>query len=393
MLSGRFRRLPPVVVDGIMAVGLLAIDLSAFLPAPRALCDCVRDSDALGVAILMLGSLPVMWRRRFPITALFLTFAALTMHEALGFPEAPILGPYFAVYSVGAYRDRRPSAVAAGIAIAAYYTAFLAEVIRHDIPVFAVAPNFVLVLLLWGLGASVRTTRLHAAAQESRAERLEREREEHARRVAADERACIARELHDVVAHNVSVMVLQAGGARRVLPSRPDRTREALESIERTGRQALTEMRRLLGILRKEDQDSGPLEPQPGMDGLDRLVSRFEEAGLPVEVQIEGRSRPLPAGIDLSAYRIVQEALTNTLRHAGRARARVLVRFMDTTLEVEIADDGRGVRAEVEGDGLGQGLIGMRERAVLLGGELRAGSRPGGGYSVVARLPLESPSA
>jgi signal transduction histidine kinase len=228
----------------------------------------------------------------------------------------------------------------------------------------------------------------------------------------AEERGRIARELHDVVAHSVSVMVVQAGAARRTMAASPDQATTALGQIESTGRQALVELRRLLGLLRDGDRgDGAALTPQPGLEHLESLAAAAREAGLPVEVTVEGEPRPLPAGVDLSAYRIVQEALTNSLKHAGPARARVRVCYGREALEVQVTDDGRGERSaarageglvvvtigpdgvlELPGrrDGGGHGLIGMRERVALFGGTLEAGADPGGGYRVAARLPLDA---
>jgi signal transduction histidine kinase len=200
----------------------------------------------------------------------------------------------------------------------------------------------------------------------------------------AEERARIARELHDVVAHSISVMVVQAGAERRALRDDRAETREVLETIETTGRQTLAEMRRLLGMLRRSD-DEIELAPQPGMEHVDALVDQVREAGLPVTLDVEGRRVPLPAGVDLSAYRIVQEALTNALKHAGPASARVTVRYGDGELELDIVDDGAGA---VNGNGGGHGLIGMRERVTMFGGDLDAGARREGGYAVRARLPI-----
>jgi signal transduction histidine kinase len=219
----------------------------------------------------------------------------------------------------------------------------------------------------------------------------------------AEERGRIARELHDVVAHSVSVMTVQAGAARRTLAASPDQAAAALGQIESTGRQALVELRRLLGLLRDGDQqDVAALAPQPGLDHLESLTAAAREAGLPVEVTVEGDPRPLPAGVDLSAYRIVQEALTNSLRHAGPARAQVRIRYGREDLEVQVTDDGNGVESAVGRrstdsdrsdrwpDRSGHGHIGMRERVAMFGGTLETGVRPGGGYRVAARLPLDS---
>jgi signal transduction histidine kinase len=202
----------------------------------------------------------------------------------------------------------------------------------------------------------------------------------------AEERLRIARELHDVVAHAISVIVLQARGGRRSLAMDPDETRQALDTIEATGSEALAEMRRLLGMLRRDDEEIA-LAPQPSLRHLDSLASQVREAGLPVEVSIEGEPVELSPGVDVSAYRIVQEALTNALKHAGPATARVIVRYGDHHLELEIADTGVGANA---GGEEGHGLAGMRERVSLYGGNIDSGPRDGGGFAVKARLPLVS---
>jgi signal transduction histidine kinase len=204
----------------------------------------------------------------------------------------------------------------------------------------------------------------------------------------ADERARIARELHDVVAHSISVMVVQAGSARLQLRNQPDTSEEALRSVERTGRQALAEMRRMLGVLRT-DHDDLALLPQPSLQGLDQLVDQMREAGLAVDAHVQGGPATLPPGLDLSAYRIVQEALTNALKHAGRTCASVSVGYLPDQLLLEITNQpGAAVHGRVNG---GHGLIGMRERAALFGGTLKAGPQPDGGYRVVAAIPLPAP--
>jgi signal transduction histidine kinase len=223
-----------------------------------------------------------------------------------------------------------------------------------------------------------------AVALEERAVRLEEEREERERVAVAEERRRIARDLHDVVAHGVGVMTVQAGAARLLLEDDPARAREPLLAVEQAGRQALAELRRLLGILRRDERDSG-LRPQPGLADLDELVAQARRAGLPVELVVEGAPVALPAGVDLAAYRIVQEGLTNTHKHAGPARAGVAVRYEPDALELEITDDGR---AGANGGG-GHGLVGMRERVALYGGRLEAGPRPKGGFTIHAHLPLD----
>ena len=212
-----------------------------------------------------------------------------------------------------------------------------------------------------------------------------------ANEAVAEERARIARELHDVVGHGLNLIVVQAGGAQRVFDSRPEVVRESLGSIEATGRQALTDMERMLGMLRETAGGEAGLSPQPGLSQVGALADQVAQAGLAVEVQVEGTPVALPPSIDLTAYRIIQEALTNTLKHAGRtAKATISIRHGPRDLELEIIDDGRGVTSDAGGpaSGGGRGLIGMRERVALFGGELSAGQRPEGGFRVRARLPL-----
>jgi signal transduction histidine kinase len=274
---------------------------------------------------------------------------------------------WLSLFTVARFRPRRTSLLAAAATLAG-------ALLSHDIvhPASTVA-RVVSVAVAWLLGDTLRARRAW----------LDEEQEQHLRRATEAEQARIARELHDVIAHNVSVMVVQAAAANDVFDTHPEKARDALRSIEATGRSALTELRRLLGAVRS------PLEaayaPQPGLARLDGLVEGVRAAGLPVAVHVEGELADLPAGPDLSAYRIVQEALTNTLKHAEASRAEVDVRRTAEELELEIVDDGVGGGS---GTGDGQGLIGMRERASLVGGEVDAGPLPGGGFRVRARLPL-----
>jgi signal transduction histidine kinase len=233
----------------------------------------------------------------------------------------------------------------------------------------------------------MRVRRRHEVQLEDRARVLERERDEKARVAAEEERARIARELHDVVAHSVGVIVVQAGAERMALAAEAERTRDVLQAIEATGREALAEMRRLLGMLRKDDAEL-TLAPQPSLRQVDALVRQMAEAGLPVELEIEGDPVPLPPGVDLSAYRIVQEALTNALKHAGAARARVAITYGRDEIGLEVSDDGGGPTLAAAPDG--HGLVGMRERVALYGGELKSGRGSAGGFVVRARLPVGS---
>lgn len=252
-------------------------------------------------------------------------------------------------------------------------------------------------VLAWVLGDSLRTRRAYFDQLEERAARLEREREAQSKVAVAAERARIARELHDVVAHNVSVMVVQADGAAYVMDAAPDQAKQALETISSTGRQALAEMRRLLGVLRTGDApESGEYVPQPDVEQIEDLVAQVRQTGLEVDFKVEGTPRPLPSGVELTAYRVVQEALTNTRKHGGPdAGASVRLVYFDDGLGLLIEDDGRGAAHELYedggADGAGHGMIGMRERVGMVGGTLDAGPRPGGGFRISALLPLKPP--
>ena len=250
--------------------------------------------------------------------------------------------------------------------------------------------NIIGFTIIWALAWLISSRVCEGRALRAHAAEVEAASGERARAAVADERGRIARELHDVVAHSVSVMVVQAGGLRRL--TSPDQTveREALTTIEETGRRALAEMRRMVGVMRTDDTPA-EREPQPGLSQLDRLVTVMGDAGLPVGLSIEGAPARLPAGLDLSAYRIVQEALTNSLKHAGPARAHVTVRYQPDILELTVSDDGLGDRS-VDGSA-GNGLIGMRERVLVYGGTLEAGAKPTGGFRLHARLPIDGVAA
>jgi signal transduction histidine kinase len=235
-------------------------------------------------------------------------------------------------------------------------------------------------------GRLVRKRQLYADALSERARVLEREREVNVRAAAAEERVRLARELHDLVGHSVSVMVVQAGAERLALGEERPETRDALLAIERTGREALAEMSRLLGILRRGDDEQLSLAPRPSLLDVEALIETIRDAGIPVELRVEGRRLRLPAGVDVSAYRIVQEALTNVVKHAGPARVSVTGRYGLRSVELEVADDG----AVTAAGGAGYGLVGMRERVELHGGTFEAGQRPEGGFAVRAILPTEA---
>jgi signal transduction histidine kinase len=358
---------------------LLAGAITALVLVQALLLDePVGARVAFAAGAVALGVLAAR-RTRVPLLFLGLMVAATVVAvavPALRDTEITAVGLFvlLAVYTAAAHTSDRRTVIAGALAVALFVADLAMDAIYVE--------GIIFYALLWGApwaaGRAVRRRRL----SERRAE------QEKARAAAAigEERARIARELHDVVAHAISVMLLQARGGRRVLEAEPADAREAFATIERTGHQALEEMRRLLGMLRATDEQLA-LAPQPTLKELDRLVEQVQAAGLPVQVAIEGEPRELPPGVDLSAYRIVQEALTNALKHAGPARARVLLRYDADELELEIADDGAG---SGDGSGSGHGLIGMRERVSVYGGELHAGRRPEGGYALRARLPLGS---
>jgi signal transduction histidine kinase len=373
-----------VVWDYLRRHPFLADALLTLLVGTASVGWAVRHHDrAYGVALALVQTAPLLFRRRAPVATLVAVVAAtIAIMSAWGY-FAPIPAAV-ALYSVAAHCERRRAAVAGGVALAALAIP-VGRNVGGDFGPFALHMIALAVPLI--LGDNLRTRRAHLLALEERAQRLEREREEHARRAAAEEQARIARELHDIVAHSVSVMVVQAAAADDVFDTRPDRAREALRSIEQTGRSALGELRRVLQGLRPDDAE---LAPQPGLARLDALVGLVSDAGLSVELEREGDFTGLPASIDVSAYRIVQEALTNALKHAHATTARVLVRRTADVVELEVADDGVGPGSSVSG---GHGLIGMRERTTLLGGEFRAGAGERGGFTVRALLPLTGASA
>jgi signal transduction histidine kinase len=380
-LSGGRLRLDPQWLDGLLAVALTtALQLQLLLGD--------HDGGALvNAAGGMLLTLPLAARRRVPLAVACVFTATAALNALLGGglfegeppPFASLVAGAIVFYSLGAHADDRPARVGAGLGVAGLWTTVIAGG-QLDVQSFLFSAGLI-VATPWLAGRSSRSRSLRMAL-------LEREQHQRARVAVGEERARIARELHDIVAHSVGVMVVQAQGAQRVLNRDPERTREALETIEQTGRAALDEMRRSLGVLRQQDVDA-PLAPQPGMDGLRALVEQARQNGLAVELVTEGEPSPLPAGVDLSAYRIVQEALTNTLKHAGPVHTRVAVRYGGRALELEISDDGSPGSVSSEGPiAGGHGLTGMRERVALYGGDLHADRRRGGGFVVRASLPL-----
>ena len=336
---------------------------------------------------VLLYTLPLLLRRRWPFAMPALVIAVQVVVSFLDVPGERrenwgVVAYVLAMWAFGAYNPLRAAIGGLGLALAGIVVVTLEDVRVPADEAWSVA---LVGSLTWLAGTALRRRSLSAEEAEERAAALERERRD-AELAVADERARIARELHDVVAHSVSVMTVQAGAARMLLDTDPGRAVAPLLAVEETGRQALAELRRLLGVLRTDEEVRG-LVPQPGIDDLPGLVETVRDAGLPVELVQNGDVRPIAPGLGLAAYRIVQEALTNTLKHAGASRVQVTVEYGVDQLRVEVRDDGR--RAHQPAGRGGHGLPGMRERAAVYGGVLEAGPEPGGGFAVRARLPIE----
>jgi signal transduction histidine kinase len=329
---------------------------------------------------------PLLARRRFPVGALLAVGIAI---GSSSFVDHRLIPKVFFAYLIGlavsflfGMRPARAQSVA-GLAL----TIGVASIVVHNDPTGKVGDllwNIMVFSVAWIIGFALGGKFREADEAKESAARAEREREERALMAVADERARIARELHDVVGHSVSVMTVQASAVRRLLRPDQEKQLEALLVVEQTGREALAEMRRMVGVLRRPEE-SPALAPQPSLEQVDKLVTQARQAGLPVELLIEGETVQLPAGIDMTAYRLVQEGLTNAVKHAQATQAHVTVRYVDGHVEVTVSDNGNGVGG---GDGSGHGLLGIRERISVYGGELEAGPQAGGGYRLRARLPL-----
>ena len=385
-LAGRLRRAlerRAIAVDAAFAVILLVLTL---MPTSQHLrmCDC-GTLPTWAYLLVLAQTLPLMWRRRAPFTVALIVGAATTAHGMVEIPDPPLpYGALLAIYTVAAYGSRRLALAAAGITAAALLFALLFAAGDTNAQDYLV--NYLVFAIAWLLGDSVRSRRGRLAEAEARVANLERTREAEAARAVVEERNRIAREMHDVVAHHVSMMVVQAEAGPVGIERDPALAARAFDAISATGKQALIEMRGLLGVLRTGETagDTPPLAPQPTIDRLADLFAQVREAGLPVEFTVAGDPIPLPSAVDLSVYRIVQESLTNALKHAGPATAIVRLTYGPDHLRIQVSDDGIGGPHPASG---GHGLIGMRERIVLLGGDLSAGGRPGGGYLVDARIP------
>ena len=368
-------------------VALLALVAVLELVDGRDQPDAPRSTLWFAIPAIGVMVLPLFARRRFPFggpATYWLLAAAISFVDGrlLSFIESIFVLGMAASFLLGNLRDAVRARIGLGIVVGS------AAVVVYNVPDHSASEQIFIPLLFgiaWLAGFALRERAEQAEAAEVRAAQAEREREAAARVAVAEERARIARELHDIVAHAVSVMVLQVGAVRHQLPDERAEDRDALRGVEQTGRRALAEMRRLLAALRP-DGDDAELTPQPGLDGLESLVEDVGRAGLPVRLHVDGERFPLPRAIDLSAYRIVQEGLTNALKHARATEADVTVRYEPNEVDIEVRDNGAGPSSS---DGLGHGLVGVRERVKIYGGEMAAGPGPEGGFVLNASLPFD----
>jgi signal transduction histidine kinase len=380
----------PPLVDVAVALVIGAVQLAAVI----ALGDHQPDRssvDALAVTLLAAGSLALIGRRRYPVQVFAVTFTTTLAYQLIGYPEGPIWFAMILAFATMVMTGHRtPAVVAISVGFFAFtWGPWLTGVEDDAPPIVNVVGLAAWLLVLLSASEVLR-------ARRGRAEAAARAQEEEARRRVSDERLRIARELHDVVAHNISMINLQAGVALHLIEEQPQQARTALSAIKDASKEALVELRSVLGVLRQVDEDNGtgaPRDPAPGLDRLPDLVSQANAAGLDVQVTVDGAARPLPRGHDLAAFRIVQEALTNVTRHAGPgAAAEVRVAYGPARIEVEVVDDGHGgAGPAAPSPGSGSGLTGMRERAESVGGTFDAGPRQGFGWRVRAQLPLPAP--
>ena len=380
-LTRWFHELNPWAIDAFLGTIFTVVGLIGLFGPRDAKFDW-REPDALAVLLALGCSLPFYVRRRAPFGTLLVCTVSLVVLSSCQYPanvQSQMIVIY--AYTLGAWATGPKRAIGLTALGAGLLTVGIIGIPDASGANLALSGAFY--AASYAIGSSMRNRRLYNEQLEQRAADLERERDEEAKRAVADERLRIAQELHDVVAHSMGVIAVQAGVGAHVIDNDPDEAKRSLEAIAATSRSTLTEIRRLLGVLRADEQ--GAYQPAPGLADLDHLVDDLGAAGLPVTVTIEGSQRDVPPGVDLTAYRIVQEALTNVLKHAGPARADVRVDYAPGAIRLEIVDDGRGVNGRA-GAG-GHGLMGMRERVGVYGGSLDARTATGGGFRVVAELP------
>jgi signal transduction histidine kinase len=372
----------------VLGLGVAAVAVLGVLVAPDQQVG-FRDLDVMAVLLSLTQGLPLVARRRAPVAVLGVVSVATLGFLAAGYPPltTALLGAVVATYGAAAYGRPHRTVIGAGLVVGLVLSLVAVSALRS----LGLAAGEVVALVLafvtaWVLGDRMRTRRAYLRELEDRAHRLEQDRDREASAAVDAERARIARELHDVVAHGVSVIVLHARGAQEVADTDPAALRRSLDLIEATGREALSELRTVLGALRADEDAGADRGPLPGVTDVGELARRSRDAGVDVDVLVEGIQRPVPPGVGLSAYRIAQEALTNVRKHSTATSARVVLRYAPDCLLVQIVDDGQALSSSTAS--AGHGLVGMRERVTIFGGELTAGPRAGGGYEVLAVLPL-----
>jgi len=388
-------RLPVPVQDALLALLVTFMQVQGTVRSAENSAVEARplgDLGDLGYVLLVVSGLSVAFRRRWPTAVFAVTAGVSLLYYAADLPDGPgWIALFVALYTLTAYGDGRRSLVVAGSGIAVLSVVWLVAAAGIE-PREAIGWVFFRIgasVMSAALGESVRGRRVIAAEAEERAERAERTREEEARARVDAERLRIAREVHDTVAHAIAIINVQSGVTAHVLDKRPERAREALEVIERTSARALREMRAILGVLRGTDEGRAP---HPDLSRLDELAGQAREAGLDLTIETSSPSSPLPSAVDVAAYRIIQESITNVIRHVGPTKVAVSLDYGDEALEVRVTDRG-GAGSEGGGGAEGRGIVGMRERCCLLGGDLVAGALPDGGFEVRARLPLAPTAA
>lgn len=378
--------------DTALAVGMLILSIGSVRVWQQDPGPGVRPIDTLGYLLIAAQTLPIIWRRRFPVPVLTFVIVAFMIDRGINYPSSwAFFGIALAIYTIGAQLPPKRSLLVGAVAIDVVLAWTLVGVFLTDLSLFVLASEIAVLGFPYLIGRESYYRQQQIVELETRALQAEHQREQEAAEQVTRERIRIARELHDVVAHEITVMTIQSAAARKVLSSDPEQALDAMQAAEDAGHRALTEVRRLLGMLRTNGPRS--TDPQPGLESLDRLVTHMQLAGLPTELSVTGTVRSLPLGIDINAYRIIQESLTNTLKHGGPgAHARIAIEYDHDVLAIEVSDDGRGAAAQAKANGhTGQGLAGMHERAILLDGAVHAGPRPGGGYRVSARIPIPAP--
>jgi signal transduction histidine kinase len=386
----------PDVVDRLIAFAFMGFSLAVFFTV-EATPPSTRDADALGAILIVVATGALVYRRRRPVTVFVVASVATLTIQQLGYNESGL--PFvalFALYTMASLCDRRITIAATAALLVIVPISFAVDGAANPDNGTLAGTLAVFVLgAVWGDRKKVRDA--YVEQLQLRDAEKERDRREAAQRAVTEERLRIARELHDVVAHAMSVIAVQSGVGAHVIDNRPAEAKHLLETISETSRDSLGEMRRLLSVLRADpDLADDDLTPVPGLEALGDLAARVRAAGVPVDVTVRGERPAVPAGVDLAAYRIAQEALTNVLKHAGRAQTSLVVEYEPDAVHLEVVDDGRGAGA-VPGsrfaDGSGQGLIGMRERAAMYDGLVESGPRPGGGYRVAATLRFSPATA